>query len=274
MSSPPAGFRAFAGATAGVSALVLVLTQPLGGREPSETATLEPIPAPTFTAAPGPSQDLEPEPPELEPIGAVVYQHDFSAPENGVLAGQPAESATNEFGTRAAQYTDGGTLLVSVESPLDTYVAGASSEGLPAGGLSDLGDVSIEADVTPVEIGAGAAWGLACRRERGAGSFYYGLLSQTGGGAGAAIIRQDVPGGEWIEIGSGPIPAGVILGEGETHHLRLDCIGSTIILYANGQEAARGEDATYAAGSVALFANPPAGGGAVVEFDNLVIREV
>jgi hypothetical protein len=273
-------FRIFAAIVSGVSALILILTQTLGGPEEIAAPDIEPLPtislpppptvAPTETVQPSPSPtESGDEPP---PYGTIVYEHDFSDPANGLLNGQAEDSGINEFGARAAAYSNGG-FLVRVESGLTTYVAGASSEGYPGGGLEDLGDVSIEADVTPFDYGAAATWGLACRRERGVGSFYYASLGDAGGHAGATIIRQDTPGGDWTEIASEPITAAVTIGSFETNHLRLDCIGSTITLYADGFKVVEGTDSTYRSGSIALFANPSPDAPADIAFDNLVIRE-
>ena len=274
-------FRIFAGIVAGVSVLILVLTQVVGGTEEvaappdiEPLPTISPLPSPTV----GPTQPPQPSPSttdtgdEPPPFGTVVYEHDFSDPADGLLNGQSEDSGINDFGARAAAYSNGG-LLVRVESGLTTYVAGASSEGYPGGGLEDLGNVSIEADVTPFDYGDAATWGLACRRERGVGSFYYASLGEAGGHAGGIIFRQDVAGGDWTEIASEPLPADVTIGRFETNHLRLDCIGNTITLYADGSKVVEGTDSTYSTGSVALFANPSPDAPADIAFDNLTIRE-
>lgn len=275
-------YRIFAGVTAGASALILVLTQVVGdGRaERVGPPRIEPIPLPTVapssaTSVPPVEESTEPTSP---PIGTVIYEHDFSSPENGVLAGQSSDTASNEFGNRLAEYTDRGTILVRSTSELPTYVAGANTEGMVVAGrdLAGLGEVSIEADATPVDIGVGASWGLACRRDREVGRFYFAFLGDAGGHAGAGIIRQDEPGGPWAEIASRPLPASLTIGEGLTNRLRLDCTGSTITLFVDGRKVLEGEDFSYEAGSIALFVSPLAAGSeasAEVEFDNLVIRE-
>lgn len=279
------GYRIFAGATAGLSALILLLTQVVGGPDESAVPDIEPLP----TVAPSPTESQSAPEPSLPPpspttdqpppeIGTVVYEHDFSSPTGGLLAGQSFETASNEFGTRLAEYTPGGTLLVTSTSDLDNYVAGANTQDLVVDGrdLSDLAEVSIEADATPDDIGDAAGWGLACRRDRAVGRFYYGFIADFGNAATATIIRQDEPGGEWVQLGSAEIPDGVDIGRGTTNRLRLDCLGSTLTLFVDGQEAVRVSDSTYPSGSVALFVNPiPLDGEAAAEvaFDNLVIRE-
>jgi hypothetical protein len=278
-------YRIFAGATSGVSTLVLLLTQVVGGPDESAVPDIEPLPtvAPSPTAResapepslPPPSPTTDQPPPE---IGTIVYEHDFSSPAGGLLAGQGFETASNQFGTRLAEYTPNGTLLVTSASELDTYVAGANTQDLVVDGrdLSDLAEVSLEVDATPDDIGDAASWGLACRRDREVGRFYYAFIADFGSGAAAGIIRQDEPGGEWVELGSAEIPNGVDIGRGVTNRLRLDCLGSTLTLFVDGQEAVRVTDSTYPSGSVALFVNPiPSDGEASAEvaFDNLVIRE-
>jgi hypothetical protein len=212
-------------------------------------------------------------------VGEVIYEHDFSSPDGGLLSGQSFETASNEFGTRLAEYTPAGTLLVTSTSELDTYVAGANTQDLVVDGrdLSDLAEVSIEADATPDDIGEAASWGLACRRDREVGRFYYAFVANRGTQTAAGIIRQDEPGGEWTELGLAEVPDGVDVGRGTTNRLRLDCRGSTLTLFVDGQEAVRATDSTYPSGSVALFVSPiPRSGreaSAEVAFDDLVIRE-
>lgn len=280
-------YRIFAGATAGVSALILLLTQVVGGPDQSAVPDIEPLPtvAPSPTPSPSapepspPRPSLTPDQPHPE-IGTVIYEHDFSSPEGGLLGGQSSDSGTNEFGSRYAEYTGLGRLFVRSESELATYVSGASTLGVFAGGreLIDLRDVSVEVDMTPTDIGPGAARGLACRRDREVGSFYFAFVSGVGDDAGAGIIRQDEPGGDWIEVASeSTLPDGVVVGVGETNRLRLDCIGNDIRLYVDDRLAVEGSDSTFSSGALALFVNPLGTSGetaaAEAEFDNLVIRE-
>lgn len=251
------------------------------GEESAGPLDLDPIPlpAPSATATAVPPED----PPQEEaapPAGEVIYEHDFSSPEGGLLGGRTSETASNEFGSRLAEYTTAGTLQVISSSALPDYVAGANTEGMFVEGrdLADLGEVSLEADATPLDIGDAASWGLACRRDREVGRFYYAfVLDPVDAAVSAGIIRQDEPGGEWAELGlAEDLPLGVDIGSRTTNRLRFDCIGSTLTLYIDGQEVVQATDSTYAAGSIALFVNPiPSNGeaGAQVEFDNLVVRD-
>lgn len=271
--------RTLTGITA-VSGLML-LTQACGGAEErARPLDLEPIsiPAPSISPADTPDEE-QTGGDELPPIGEVIYEHDFSSPENGLLSGQSSETAGNEFGSRFAEYTAEGTLEVISSSEFPDYVAGANTEGMFVEGrdLADLADVSLEADVSPLDIGDAASWGLACRRDREVGRFYYAFVVDLGTEVSAGIIRQDQPGGEWAELGRAEsLPEGVTIDSGTTNRLRFDCIGSTLTLYVDGQEVVQATDSTYASGSIALFVNPiPTDGeaSALVEFDNLVIRE-
>jgi hypothetical protein len=270
-------FRVFVALIVLLAGSVVVVTQVVDGSPtaaPVPAPELEPIPAPSPPSPLPASPPDEPGGSELEPVGNVIYEHDFSSPLDGLLGGQPSDSGTNAYGTRAAAYTDRGTLLVRAESSLDTYVAGASTQDVVAAGrpLDDLDDVSVEADMTPTDIGAGAAWGLACRRDRAVGRFIFAFVTDAGGLAGAGIIRQDEAGGAWTEIATADgLPAGVTIGVGGTTRLRLDCLGSSITLYADGRKVVEGVDATLASGSVALFVNP-LDTSAQVEVDDLILR--
>ncbi len=260
---------------AALSALIL-LTQACGdSNQSAEPLDLEPITVP----APSPDSPEETTEPDTELTGAIIYEHDFSSPENGLLAGQSSENAGNAFGSRLAEYTDRGTLLVRSTSEIPTYVAGANTHDMVLDGrdLADLGDVSIEADAAPVDVGVGASWGLACRRDREVGRFYYAFVMDAGGHASAGIIRQDEPGGDWADVAAlQSLPADVTIGEGTTNRMRLDCLGSSLTFYLDGQKVAEGSDSTYGAGSIALFVSPLSAGqeaSAEAEFDNLIIRE-
>jgi len=257
--------------------ILLLVTQACGDpAEEAEPLELEPIsiPAPSssVTSPDAPGETTEP---DTNLPGEIIYEHDFSSPMDGLLEGQASDMGTNVYGTRLAEYTEQGTLLVRAESELDDYVGGANTEELVVDGrpLNELGDVSIEVDATPQDIGGGANWGLACRRERESGRFYFAFVGDAGGHPGAGIVRQDVQGGAWTEIASAnSLPSPVTLGPGLTNRLRLHCVGSTITLFADGQRVAEGTDAGFESGGVALFVNPLSTS-SEVEFDNLVIRE-
>jgi len=260
---------------------LMLLTQACGGAEErAGPLDLEPIsiPAPSISPADTPDEE-QTGGEEAPPVGEVIYEHDFSSPEGGLLGGQSSETAGNQFGSRFAEYTAEGTLHVVSSSALPDYVAGANTEGMFVDGrdLADLAEVSLEADVRPLDVGDAASWGLACRRDREVGRFYYAFVVDLGTEVSAGIIRQDQPGGEWAELGRPEsLPEGVTIDSGTTNRLRFDCIGSALTLYVDGQEVVQATDSTYASGSIALFVNPiPSDGeaSALVEFDNLVIRD-
>lgn len=262
------------------AALILVTQACRGAEDRADPLDLEPIPLPASSITPTDfSNDEETDSQMVPAFGEVIYEHDFSSPAGGLLSGQSSETAGNEFGSRFAEYTTDGTLHVVSSSELPDYVAGANTEGMVVEGrdLSDLAEVSLEADVTPLDIGDAASWGLACRRDREVGRFYYAFVADFGAEASAGIIRQDQPGGEWAELGRAEsLPQEITIDPGTTNRLRFDCSGSTLTLYLDGQEVVRATDSTYASGSIALFVNPiPSDGeaSALVEFDDLVIRE-
>ena len=261
-----------------VGCVLLVTLVACKGTQPeANVPKLEPIsvspPAESLTPPPPTSESDTPG--EAEPFGTVVFEHDFSSPAGGLLGEQASDAGTNTYGTRSAEYTAQGTLLVRTESDLDTYVGGASTQDVTTaerGPLDNLQDVSIEVDATPLRIGSGANWGLACRRDRQSGSFYFAFVGEDGGQPQAGIIRQDQPGGDWIPVvPASPLPDGVLIGEGKTSRLRLDCLGSRLTLFVDGHRVAEGTDPTLGLGAVALFVNPLVIS-AEVEFDNLVIR--
>lgn len=59
-----------------------------------------------------------------------------------------------------------------------------------------------------------------------------------------------------------------------SNHLRADCIGDTLALYANGQKLVEVKDSEFREGYLGLEAgSPKAGGGTDILFDNFVVKQ-
>jgi len=280
--APTTPLRIFAAVTAAGVAAVLVLIQLGGDGRGAQAGPGGPVPTGT-QPAPSPTdigdgpQVLPPAPP---PPGQVIYEHDFSSPEGGLLGGASTDSGETPFGDRFAEYTAQGTLLVRATSDRRDFIGGANTGDVVLDGrvLDDMADVSVEVRATPVDTGPGAGWGIACRRDFGVGSFYLGLVSLEGNRRRAAIVRQDVGGEGWTELASSRLPNSILLQVGAPNLLRFDCVGSGLSFSVSGKLVLEARDDALTSGAVTLGANPlPAAGEtavAEVEFDDFVLREV
>ena len=220
--------------------------------------------------------------------GAVVYESDFSSPENGLLGGQPLFLSPSEDGAQTAGvYTDYDALNLRANIPADheffSYSSFASTGGVFAGDreLVDLADVSVQVYGASREWETGLAYGVHCREALGEGTYYEAAISLDDYDNTAVILRGD--GEDFEELGSAPLPATATTANGEWNLFRLDCIGDQITFYVNGEQVLTATDSTYTTGAVALTTvayvpeeagegNP--GASASADFDNLQISEI
>jgi hypothetical protein len=194
-------------------------------------------------------------------IGKVLYQDDFSNPASGWVSA--------DLGHTRFDYDQGARRIVVTKGDVSTH------DLLPG---HPFANVSIEVDATLVDGSTTASlFGLICRATAGdvlqkAYQFYinadgaYALLKLTGPQVGQI---QEVKVGKSDALQKG----------NATNHLRADCAGNKLAMYANGQQLLSAEDADFASGQVgfAIHSNPSRGldrhPGFEVHFDNFVVRE-
>ena len=58
-----------------------------------------------------------------------------------------------------------------------------------------------------------------------------------------------------------------------TNDIKVDCVGSTLTLYANGSQLISVEDTAFASGDVGLLAGTFDTPGTDIHFDNFVVRQ-
>ena len=133
------------------------------------------------------------------------------------------------------------------------------------------GDVRVEADATKVSGEDDNDYGLICRYSGSPESpnYYFGIISSDGY---TAIGK--VTGGSTEYLSSEQmIPADAIKQGAVTNRLRVDCIGSNLTLYVNGQQVATATDASYTGGDVGFLAGTFEISSTEIHFDNLLVSK-
>jgi len=174
---------------------------------------------------------------------------DFSDPNSGWDRVNEVEGSTD--------YQDGGYRIFVDET---NYSIWANPN------KGSYADVSIEVDVRKVAGPDDNEFGVICRHAD-PGSYYAAVISSDGffgfwrrsDGNDLQMIGYDqFQASEAIHLGS------------ESNHIRLDCVGSTLTLYANGELLGEVSDSTIASGDVGLYAGTFDLAGTDVLFDNFV----
>jgi hypothetical protein len=128
------------------------------------------------------------------------------------------------------------------------------------------GDVRIEVDATKAGGPEDNEFGVICRYQD-VENFYFFLISSDGY---AAIGKyqngeQQLISGESMEQVDG-ISAGAA-----TNHMRADCVGSNLSLYANGNLLVTATDSRFTSGDVGLMAGTFSEPGTDILFDNFFV---
>lgn len=188
----------------------------------------------------------------FEPVPALVAFDDFSEVESGWPEGETDEHA---YG-----YQDGAYHIAVFSENLLYHI---SAPGIEAG------DVIVEVDAkridgTDTEMGAA----VMCRVQDEANDFYVFEVTFDGYYTVAKYIDGSP---ESLGIGYQQSPA-INVEEDATNHIRVDCVGDTLVLYVNGTRLTTLQDDSLTEGRVALatstFQNKPF---ADVLFDNFLV---
>ena len=220
------------------------------------TPTLTPSPTPTYTPVPPPATPtLTPEPtrtplptetPRLTPLP--YFSDDFSDPNSGW-------DRVN-YSERITDYQDGYYRI---------RVSNINSDAW-ANPYLNLSDTIVEVDTFWVGGPYDNDFGVICRYQD-VDNFYFGAISSDGF---AAIIH--LLNGNYNVIGTdGMQPYPAIFQGDQLNHIRFDCIGSTLTLYANGHQLISVTDTSLRAGDVGLIAGTFDQGGVDIYFDNFVV---
>jgi len=146
----------------------------------------------------------------------------------------------------------------------------ADTELIAEAGQTFQDDVRIEVDARKVGGPDVNYLGVICRYQDP--DNYYLFLITTDGYSGIVMrqnggLRMISPGVEFLKM------EGIKLGE-KTNHLRVNCVGETLALYANGTQVSLAFDHTVVGGDVGLMARSSRfEGGTDIEFDNFAVDD-
>jgi len=130
----------------------------------------------------------------------------------------------------------------------------------------EFADFSFEADARYVSGPDDGDFGLVAR-SRGDSDFYlFAVNSRL-----SAYSVQTCQDGSWAELAEWTDSEAVHPGM-QTNHLRVECLGSGMRFYVNGQLLAEVVDSTFTSGSIGLLAETFEEGGLEVRFDNVRVQ--
>jgi hypothetical protein len=183
--------------------------------------------------------------------GAVLYSDDFSDPPSGW-------GVWSRGGAKVEYHGEGLRIQVN-ESQYDFWsVAGKNFK-----------DVQVEVDATRLDGPDDNDYGILCRYMDK--DNFYMLVVTSDGYYGIAKMKN----GQYSMIGSDQLQyTGSAIHDGKTsNHLRADCVGSILRLYANGQILMEAHDTDFASGDVGLLAGAYDAAGVDLLFDNFVVKK-
>lgn len=178
--------------------------------------------------------------------GTVLFEDDFS--DDGSGWDRVDES------DRVTDYRNGGYVIRVNDTSSDAWANPGKS----------FGDVRVEVDATKTDGDDNNNFGLVCRSQ-GVDDFYTLWISSDGFWA---IVKLE--NGELDFLADWDTHDAVRQGDA-TNHIRADCIGDQLTLYANGTLLGSATDSTYGSGDVGLEAGTFDVGGTEILFDNFVV---
>jgi hypothetical protein len=153
-------------------------------------------------------------------------------------------------------YNNAYRILVNVAN----YDAWANPDDL------NFTDVQVEVDATKNAGPDTNDFGIICRY-KGLDSYYYGVISSDGY---FGIYKKTAEGGKQLGQGGEQFSDKILTGSA-TNHVRFDCVGSTLTLYANGTLIDEQTDSSYKDGNVGLIAGTYTETGTDILFDNFYV---
>jgi hypothetical protein len=179
--------------------------------------------------------------------GTILFKDDFSSPISGWDHTKYAEGIMD--------YDSGGYRIL-VNAP-DVNVWSTPHK--------DFGDARVEVDAGKLGGPDENRIGLICRSS---GQDYYFFIITSDGYYGLGIFKN----GQARLLGQDQMQASPAIHKGlAVNHLRADCKGDTLTVFANGLPLAETQDATLKHGDVGLVAGTFKQPGADIVFDNFVV---
>jgi hypothetical protein len=128
------------------------------------------------------------------------------------------------------------------------------------------GDVQVEVDATKTAGPEDNDFGVICRYQD-TSNFYFFIISSDG----YAAIGMYKDGSQQLISGEQMEQAEGINSGATTNHIRADCVGSDLKLYANGNLVASATDSSFTSGDVGLLAGTFGTVGTDILFDNFYV---
>jgi len=206
----------------------------------------------TYTETPfyskTPSNTSTSVPPPLATPMAILFQDDFSDPYSGWDQVDVPEGITD--------YENGYYRMYVNTTETDIW----ANPGL------HFTDVIVEVDAAKGGGPDDNDFGVICRYQD-VSNFYFFIISSDGFYGIGKVVD-----GEQNLIGADQMyPHEVIKQGNTTNHIKVDCVDSHLVLYANGAKLVEVEDSTFSSGDVGLIAGTFAEAGTDIHFDNFVI---
>lgn len=184
--------------------------------------------------------------------GTVLFQDDFSDPNSGW------DRVDADY--KMTDYQNGGYRMWTSRTMFDIWATPYQSF---------TGDIVIDVDATKIGGPDDNDFGVICRytEANSTFSFYYFLISSDG----FAVIGRVLDGDQQYISAEAMMPAdGINLGAA-TNHIRAECIGQNLKIYANGTLVAEATDSYLTSGDVGLMAGTFGEPGVDILFDNFVV---
>jgi serine/threonine protein kinase len=183
---------------------------------------------------------------------SLLYYDDFSNPNSGW------SSRTSTADTM--DYANGGYRI---------YLSSTMTDLVSHAGISLPADVVIDVDVTKADGTDNNDFGVACRL-RDLNNFYFFEISSDGYAVIGMFLDNKM---SYLSADAMQKVDGILSGKA-TNHIRAECIGNTLNLYANGSMVAQATDSTFPnGGDVGLIAGSFDQGGVDILFDNLQVNK-
>jgi hypothetical protein len=215
---------------------------------PSATSTLTLVPSAAATLA-QPTNTFTPTVAVTLPPEGVVLMDDFSDPKSGWDTYADADGE--------ASYKDSEYRIV-VHAPDTTFWSNPQRK-------YELSDFSLEVDARRTKGPTTGEYGVIVRYQ--SETAYYLFTVDAEGSYGARMMRD----GKWTQLVEWADSKALRQGEG-VNHLRVECLGTHIRFYANGELLTEVEDKTFASGNIGLAAGTFEEGEVEVRFDNLRLQ--
>jgi hypothetical protein len=187
--------------------------------------------------------------PSLPPV---AYQDNFDDTNSGWAA--------EAFDTGENSYQGGGFRMLLSATDWFSWVVNPTA--------AVYSDVRVEADTHKIGGPDANEFGILCRVNYDESNFYVGAITSNGQFAIYKNLGDSAL--EFVGMAAMVFSPAIKLGE-ELNHLRFDCVGNTLTLYANDTQLVQVTDETLPEGEAGLYIGTFDEAGTEILFDNFVV---